>query len=171
VAKAQIIAGPAVPQTMVTREFAAPQELLFRADTDPDLLVQPLGPRDLTLAMDYCDPRHDGAWRYTSSDGRATNAHSAASSTADRLPMASSRPPSSKGMQGHVCPCLETVTLTQRADMTLLTQSTLRPPAIGPSPGGSLPGRQPHSAARVTIGLSSENDTRRHDAFVRQEPG
>jgi uncharacterized protein YndB with AHSA1/START domain len=48
VAKAQIIAEPAVPQITVTREFAAPKELLFRADTDPDLLVQPLGPRDLT---------------------------------------------------------------------------------------------------------------------------
>lgn len=46
-AKAQIIAEPAVPQITVTMEFAAPQELLFRADTDPDLLVQPLGPRDL----------------------------------------------------------------------------------------------------------------------------
>lgn len=38
-ATTQIIAEPAVPQLVVTSEFAAPRGLLFRAYTDPELLV------------------------------------------------------------------------------------------------------------------------------------
>ncbi|MDQ2815814.1 MAG: hypothetical protein M3Z75_29200 [Actinomycetota bacterium] len=50
-AATQIITEPAVPLVVVTSEFAAPRELLFRAYTDPGLLRQWLGPRELTLAM------------------------------------------------------------------------------------------------------------------------
>lgn len=54
---------PAVPQLVVTSEFAAPRELLFRTYTDPDLLAQWLGPRGLTVTVDHLDPRHGGTWR------------------------------------------------------------------------------------------------------------
>src|SRR5690242_6626460 len=67
-ATTQIIAEPAVPRVVVTREFAAPRELLFRAYTDPGLLVQWLGPRALNLAVDRFDLRHGGSWRYIRSD-------------------------------------------------------------------------------------------------------
>jgi hypothetical protein len=63
-AKTQIIAEPGVPQIVITREFAAPRELLFRAHTDPELLVQWLGPRRLTMTIDRLDARHGGTWRY-----------------------------------------------------------------------------------------------------------
>jgi len=39
-ATTQIIAEPAVPQLVVTSEFAAPRDLSFRAHTDPELPVQ-----------------------------------------------------------------------------------------------------------------------------------
>ncbi len=70
-AKTQIIAEPGIPQILMTREFAAPPELLFRAHTDPDLLVQWLGPRDLTMTIDRYDARDGGTWRYVhrSADG------------------------------------------------------------------------------------------------------
>lgn len=52
----QITAKSAVPQLVVTSEFAAPRELLFRTYTDPDLLAQWLGPRGLTVTVDHLDP-------------------------------------------------------------------------------------------------------------------
>ena len=58
-----ITAEPAVPQLIVTSEFAAPRDLLFRAYTDPELLVQWLGPRGLALTVDHVDTRHGGTWR------------------------------------------------------------------------------------------------------------
>src|SRR5205807_1268215 len=63
-----ITAEPGVPQIVITREFAAPRELLFRAYTDPELLVQWLGPRALTMTVDHFDARHGGTWRYTHRD-------------------------------------------------------------------------------------------------------
>jgi len=52
----QITATPGIPQIVITREFNAPRDLVFRAYTDPELLVQWLGPRDLTMAIDTYDP-------------------------------------------------------------------------------------------------------------------
>jgi uncharacterized protein YndB with AHSA1/START domain len=60
----EITAEPGTPFIDITREFAAPPELLFRAHTEPDLLVQWLGPRNLTMTVDHVDARHGGAWRY-----------------------------------------------------------------------------------------------------------
>ncbi|MDB5074265.1 MAG: Activator of Hsp90 ATPase 1 family protein [Chloroflexi bacterium] len=67
-AKTQIMAEPGVPQIVITREFDAPRELLFRAHVDPELLVQWLGPRSLTTTLDYLDARDGGKWRYISRD-------------------------------------------------------------------------------------------------------
>ena len=39
-----IVAVPGLPQIVITRDFRAPRDLLFRAYTDPELLVQWLGP-------------------------------------------------------------------------------------------------------------------------------
>lgn len=47
-ARMRVTAEPAVPQLVVTSEFAAPRDLLFRAYTDPGLLVRWLEPHGLT---------------------------------------------------------------------------------------------------------------------------
>ena len=60
----EIFVDPAVPQVRITREFDAPPEKVFRAHTDPDLLVQWLGPRDLTMTIDHFDCRTGGSYRY-----------------------------------------------------------------------------------------------------------
>jgi uncharacterized protein YndB with AHSA1/START domain len=60
----QVIAEPGTPQIVITRDFTAPPKLLFRAYTEPELLVQWLGPRRLTMAIDRYDLRHGGTWRY-----------------------------------------------------------------------------------------------------------
>ena len=58
------VAGPRVPQIVMTREFDASRELLFRVHTDPDLLVQWFVPRGLIMTVDRFDLRDGGTWRY-----------------------------------------------------------------------------------------------------------
>ena len=61
----QIVSDPDVPLVRIVREFDAPPEKVFRAHTDPDLVVQWLGPRDLTMRIDHYDCRTGGSYRYT----------------------------------------------------------------------------------------------------------
>jgi uncharacterized protein YndB with AHSA1/START domain len=60
----EIVADPKVPVIRIIREFDAPPAKVFRAHTDPDLLVQWLGPRDLEMSIDYYDCRRGGSYRY-----------------------------------------------------------------------------------------------------------
>ena len=60
----QVTAEPQVPQVVITRKFGAPRELLYRAHTDPDLLVQWLAPRLLTTTVDRFELYDGGTWRY-----------------------------------------------------------------------------------------------------------
>ena len=64
----QITADPGVPQVFTTRTFAAPRDLVFRAFTEPDLLVQWLGPRKYTMTIDRYDRRDGGSYRYIHAD-------------------------------------------------------------------------------------------------------
>jgi uncharacterized protein YndB with AHSA1/START domain len=59
-----IVADPALPSIVITREFDAPPERVFRAHVDPDLVSQWLGPRDLTMQIATWDARTGGSWRY-----------------------------------------------------------------------------------------------------------
>ncbi|HEX6507129.1 MAG TPA: SRPBCC family protein [Chloroflexota bacterium] len=67
-AETQVSAEPGVQQIMITREFDAPRELVFRAYTDPELLVQWLGPRRLTMIVDHIDNSDGGTWRFIHRD-------------------------------------------------------------------------------------------------------
>ncbi|HEX2023470.1 MAG TPA: SRPBCC family protein [Acidimicrobiales bacterium] len=60
----QITADPDVPLVRITREFDAPPAKVFRAHTDPDLVVQWLGPRDTEMRIDHHDCRTGGSYRY-----------------------------------------------------------------------------------------------------------
>ena len=71
-ATTQITAEPGVPFVDVSREFDAPRELVFRAWTEPELLVQWLGPRRLTMLVDEYDVRDGGRWRYVHRDEDGT---------------------------------------------------------------------------------------------------
>jgi uncharacterized protein YndB with AHSA1/START domain len=66
--KTQVSADPGVPFIDVRRTFDAPRELLFRAFTEPDLLVQWLGPRQYAMVIDEFDVRDGGRWRYIHRD-------------------------------------------------------------------------------------------------------
>jgi uncharacterized protein YndB with AHSA1/START domain len=64
----QITAEPGVPQVLTSRDFDAPLDLVYRAFTEPDLLVQWLGPRKYTMTIDRYDLRDGGTWRYVHAD-------------------------------------------------------------------------------------------------------
>jgi uncharacterized protein YndB with AHSA1/START domain len=64
----QIEADPTLPTIVITREFDAPPARVFRAHTDPDLVVQWLGPRGLTMRIDRFDARTGGSYRYVHTD-------------------------------------------------------------------------------------------------------
>jgi len=60
----QIIADPDVPLVRIIREFDAPPEKVFRAHTDPELVVQWNGPNGMEARIDHFDCRTGGSWRY-----------------------------------------------------------------------------------------------------------
>lgn len=60
----EILADPAVPLVRITRTFDAPPTQVFRAHTDPALVVQWLGPRSLTTTVEHYDCRTGGSYRY-----------------------------------------------------------------------------------------------------------
>jgi uncharacterized protein YndB with AHSA1/START domain len=122
-AKTQIITEPGVPQLVITSEFLAPRDLLFRSYVDPDLLRQWLGPRQLTMTIDRFDPRHAGAWRFIHSDADGMDYgfrgvfHGEPSR--ERIVWTFE----SEDSPGHVC--LETITFGERAGKTVVSQSTV----------------------------------------------
>ena len=59
---------PGKQEIFITREFDAPRELVFKAFTDPNLYVQWLGPRELTMRLETFEPKSGGRWRYIHKD-------------------------------------------------------------------------------------------------------
>jgi uncharacterized protein YndB with AHSA1/START domain len=64
-----ITAPAGTPFIEVVREFDAPRELVFRASTDPGLVAQWLGPRELRMRVIEFDARTGGSYRYVHTDG------------------------------------------------------------------------------------------------------
>jgi uncharacterized protein YndB with AHSA1/START domain len=60
----QIVSDPDVPMVRIVREFDASREKVFRAHTDPELVAQWMGPRDLEMTVDHYDCRTGGSYRY-----------------------------------------------------------------------------------------------------------
>ena len=65
----QIVSDPDVPMVRITREFDAPPSKVFRAHTDPELLVQWLGPRDIEMRVESYDCHTGGSYRYVHGRG------------------------------------------------------------------------------------------------------
>jgi uncharacterized protein YndB with AHSA1/START domain len=72
----EISIDPDVPAVHIVREFDAPPEKVFRAHTDPDLVVRWLGPHGMEMRIDHYDCRTGGAYRYVHSmDGEDYGFH------------------------------------------------------------------------------------------------
>jgi uncharacterized protein YndB with AHSA1/START domain len=117
-AETEITAEPGMPQIVITREFDAPRDLVFRAYTEPELLVQWLGPRDLTMTVDRYDARDGGTWRYVHTDaqGNEYGFHGVFHGTPS--PDGIVQTFEFEGVPGHVA--LETITLLERDGKTLV---------------------------------------------------
>lgn len=72
-----ITGEPGTPFIDVVREFDATPAVLFRATTEPDLVLQWLGPRELEMRIDEYDVRPGGRYRYVhrSEDGTEYGFH------------------------------------------------------------------------------------------------
>lgn len=117
-----VVAGQ--PQVTLRREFDAPRELLFRAMTDPELIVQWLGPRELAMTIDRYEPRDGGTYRYvhTGPDGVAHGFRGVfhGTPTAEHGIVQTFE---YEGVPGHVS--LETVTLEERDGKTTIHNNTV----------------------------------------------
>lgn len=73
----KIIAEPGKQELFIIREFDAPRHLVFRACSEPELMVQWLGPRGLKMTVDQFDCRSNGHYRYihTDANGNAYGFH------------------------------------------------------------------------------------------------
>lgn len=121
--KTQIIAEPGIPQCLIVREVAAPRELVFRAYTDPELLVQWLGPRVVTTTVEQFDARHGGAWRYVSRDADGNEYGFRGVFHGAPSPDGIVQTFEFEGAPGHVC--LETATFEERDGRTTIRQNSV----------------------------------------------
>lgn len=62
--KMNLIAEPGQHALQMSREFNAPRERVFKAFTDPALVSQWWGPREVTTTVDKLEPRMGGIWRF-----------------------------------------------------------------------------------------------------------
>lgn len=114
----EIIAAPGTPQIIVSREFDGPRELLYRAYTDPALLVQWLGPRSLTMTVERQELRDGGAWRYVHRDAEGGEYGFRGFYHGTPSPDGIVRTSEYEGTPGRVS--LETATFEERAGRTLV---------------------------------------------------
>ena len=70
--KTNILAEQGKQEILITREFDAPRELVFKVCTDPKLIPQWWGPRNLSTQVDKMDVRPGGQWRFINRDAEGT---------------------------------------------------------------------------------------------------
>lgn len=63
--KTTVTAEPGKQELFIIREFDAPRALVFKAHIDPDLYVQWVGPRELTMTIQKFEMRDGGSYRFT----------------------------------------------------------------------------------------------------------
>ena len=101
---------------MITREFDAPRDLVYRAHTDPELLARWMGPRWLSMSIDRYDVRDGGVWRFIHRDaeGNEYGFHGVFHGTPS--PEGIVRTFEFEGAPGHVS--METLRMEEHGDKT-----------------------------------------------------
>lgn len=69
----QIIAEPNKQELFIERKFDAPRELVFKAFSEPDLIRQWMGPKEMSTVVDKLINQSHGSWRITHIDPQGTN--------------------------------------------------------------------------------------------------
>lgn len=119
----KIQAPDGVPFIDVRREFGAPRDLVFRAFTEPDLLVQWLGPAGYEMIIDTYDVRAGGSWRYVHRDGAGNEYGFHGVFHGDPSPDAMVQTFEYEGAPGHVS--LDTLVLEERDGRTIVHTHTV----------------------------------------------
>lgn len=65
--KTQIVAETGRQELFIIREFDAPRNLVFKAFSDAEILIQWVGPRELTMRYEKFEPFAGGSYRYLQS--------------------------------------------------------------------------------------------------------
>jgi uncharacterized protein YndB with AHSA1/START domain len=121
--KLTLVAEPGKHDIIMTREFNAPRELVYRTFTDPVLVPRWWGPSELVTVVDKMDVRMGGLWRYIQHDADGNEYtfrgvyHEILSP--ERLVFTFEW----EGLPGHVM--LESVSFAERDGRTLLTDVTI----------------------------------------------
>ncbi|OLC09659.1 MAG: ATPase [Chloroflexi bacterium 13_1_40CM_67_9] len=114
---------PSEREILITREFDAPRDLVFKAMTDPDLIPRWWGPRNYTTTVDKMDVRPGGAWRFIvrEPDGRESGFRGEFREVVapERIVQTFEWEP----MAGHIS--TDTATFTERDGRTLITTRSL----------------------------------------------
>jgi uncharacterized protein YndB with AHSA1/START domain len=118
-----VIAEPGKQEIVMTREFNAPRDLVFKALTDPDLVAKWWGPGTMTTVVDQMDVRMGGIWRYVQQDGDGNEYGFRGVYHEITAPERLVYTFEWEGMLGHIL--LETITLEERDGKTLLTDSNV----------------------------------------------
>ena len=119
----QVVADPGTQQILVTRSFAAPRELVFKAFIDPDAVRRWWGQRDNETIVDQLEARAGGRWRFVqrSPDGNENGFHGVFHEVT--APGRVVYTFEWEGLPGHVL--LETVTFEEQDGKTQMTDSSV----------------------------------------------
>ncbi len=122
-AETTFVADPKTQDIVMTREFDAPRELVFKVMTDPKLIPQWSGPRRLTTTVDKMDVRPGGAWRFLNHDADGAEYAFHGVYHAIVAPECIVQTFEFEGVPGHVA--METMTLEEVGGKTRLTVTTV----------------------------------------------
>jgi uncharacterized protein YndB with AHSA1/START domain len=121
--KLNVIAEPGTHEIIITRDFDAPRELVFKAFTDPKLVAKWWGLNESTTIVDKMEVKTGGIWRYVQhyADGREYGFYGVYHqiSAPERLVYTFEF----EGMPGHVL--LETITLEEHNGKTKITDASV----------------------------------------------
>lgn len=116
--KGTFTAEPGKQEVVITREFDAPRDLVFKVMTDPETVSKWWGPRGMTTHVAHMEPRHGGTWRFVQSDKDGNEFAFRGVYHVVQAPDITISTFEWEGMPGHVI--LETMTLTEKNGKTHL---------------------------------------------------
>lgn len=121
--KIKMTAEPGKHEIIMTRDFDAPRELVFKAMTDPTLVPRWWGRTYTRTVVDYMDPKPGGGWRFVEhdTDGSEYAFHGVYHDIT--APERVVQTMEFEGMPGHVG--LETMILEEHDGKTTVTTSSI----------------------------------------------
>lgn len=121
--KMSVIAEPGKHEILMTRDFDAPRDLVFKVFTDPELVPQWWGPGQYKTVVDKMDVKEGGIWRYIQKGDDGSEYAFRGVYHSISSPQQIVYTFEFEGMPGHVL--LETITFEDRNGKTHITDSTV----------------------------------------------